>query len=233
MSEESIFVAALEKPRQPSARPIWRKPAAATSGSAAASRPCCSAHEQSGGLLDPPAVARGRARSTPSSRPPTSPGRLAPADRRGAGHAIGPYKLLRQIGEGGMGVVFLAEQEAPGPAQGGAQGHQAGDGHRAGRRPVRGRAPGAGADGPPNIARVFDAGTTDSGRPFFVMELVNGVPITEYCDRNRLTPERAAGAVRPGLPGDPARPPEGDHPPRHQAVERAGDARRTASRCPR
>ena len=85
----------------------------------------------------------------------------------------------------------------------------------------------------PNIARVLDAGTTDTGRPYFVMELVKGVPITEYCDRDRLSPRRAAGAVRPGLPGDPARPPEGDHPPRHQAVERPGDAATTASRCPR
>ena len=85
----------------------------------------------------------------------------------------------------------------------------------------------------PNIARVLDAGTTDTGRPYFVMELVNGVPITEYCDRQPPDAPRAAGAVRAGLPGDPARPPEGDHPPRHQAVERAGDARTTASRCPR
>ena len=78
----------------------------------------------------------------------------------------------------------------------------------------------------PNIAKVLDAGATDSGRPYFVMELVKGVPITEYCDRNRLTPAAAAGAVHPRLPGDPARAPEGDHPPRHQAVERAGDAGR-------
>ncbi len=77
-----------------------------------------------------------------------------------------------------------------------------------------------------NIARVLDAGTTESGRPYFVMELVHGVPITKYCDDNHLTPRAAAGAVRAGLPGDPARPPEGDHPPRHQAVQRHGHALR-------
>ena len=77
-----------------------------------------------------------------------------------------------------------------------------------------------------NIARVLDAGATESGRPYFVMELVHGVPITKYCDDNHLTPRAAAGAVRAGLPGDPARPPEGDHPPRHQAVQRHGHALR-------
>ena len=70
----------------------------------------------------------------------------------------------------------------------------------------------------PNIAKVLDAGTTDTGRPYFVMELVNGVPITEYCDEQHLTPRGAAGAVRPGLPGRAACPSKGDHPPRPQAV---------------
>ena len=55
------------------------------------------------------------------------------------------------------------------------------------------------------------------------MELVKGVPITEYCDDAPAHPERAVGAVRPCLPGDPARAPEGHHPPRHQALQRPGD----------
>ena len=69
----------------------------------------------------------------------------------------------------------------------------------------------------PNIAKVLDAGTTDSGRPYFVMELVKGVPITKYCDEKHLPLRAAAGAVRAGLPGGAACPSEGHHPPRHQA----------------
>ena len=74
----------------------------------------------------------------------------------------------------------------------------------------------------PNIARVLDAGTTEQGRPYFVMELVRGVPITEYCDTNKLSvPERldlfmqVCQAVQHAAP-------EGNHPSRYQAVERAG-----------
>ena len=65
------------------------------------------------------------------------------------------------------------------------------------------------------------------------MELVKGIPITEYCDQSQLTTRRAAGAVRHGLPGRAARPSEGDHPPRPQAVQRDGRRCTTACRCPR
>ena len=85
----------------------------------------------------------------------------------------------------------------------------------------------------PNIAKVLDGGTTEDGRPFFVMEYVKGVPITQYCDDARLSIRRAAGAVRAGLPGRPARPHQGDHPPRPEAVATSWSARTTASRCPR
>src|SRR5262249_31971802 len=102
----------------------------------------------------------------------------------------GPYKLLRQIGEGGMGTVFMAEQTEPV------------------RRTVASKVITPGMDSKhvlarfeqerqalalmdhPNIAKVLDAGTTESGRPYFVMELVHGVPITRYCDEQRLTPRQ-------------------------------------------
>jgi WD40 repeat protein/serine/threonine protein kinase len=104
----------------------------------------------------------------------------------GPGTTIGPFKLLEQIGEGGFGVVFMAEQ------------------HQPVRRKVALKVVKPGMDtrqvvarfeveqqalalmDHPNIARVFDAGVTATGRPFFVMELVRGVPITEFCDQNQV-----------------------------------------------
>ena len=70
-----------------------------------------------------------------------------------------------------------------------------------------------------NIASVFDGGTTEIGRPYFVMELVQGVPDHQVLRRQPPDAAGAAGVVRAGLPGDPARPSEGHHPPRHQAVQ--------------
>ena len=78
----------------------------------------------------------------------------------------------------------------------------------------------------PNIARALDAGATDSGRPYFVMELVRGVPITEYCDQNNLAVHERLDLFVHGLPRRAARAPKGDHPPGHQTFERAGDDER-------
>jgi serine/threonine protein kinase len=105
-----------------------------------------------------------------------------------SGTTIGPYKLMEQIGEGGFGLVFVAEQQRPV------------------RRKVALKIVKPGMDtrdviarfeverqalalmDHPNIARVFDAGTTESGRPYFVMELVKGIQIIEYCDQQQLNP---------------------------------------------
>jgi non-specific serine/threonine protein kinase/serine/threonine-protein kinase len=107
----------------------------------------------------------------------------------GPASTIGPYKLQRQIGEGGFGTVYMAEQEKPV------------------RRMVALKIIKPGMDTAqviarfeserqalaimdhPNIAKVHDAGATESGRPYFVMELVKGVPITEFCDANHSSVE--------------------------------------------
>jgi serine/threonine protein kinase/tetratricopeptide (TPR) repeat protein len=107
--------------------------------------------------------------------------------REGPGAAIGPYKLLEQIGEGGFGVVFMAEQHEPV------------------RRKVALKVLKPGMDSKqviarfeverqalalmdhPNIAKVLDAGQTAGGRPYFVMDLVRGLPVTEFCDQGQLT----------------------------------------------
>src|SRR5687767_9363032 len=129
-----------------------------------------------------------------------SPERPADADatverplREGPGTAIGPYKLLQQIGEGGMGVVFLAEQTRPVRRQVALKVIKAGMDTRQVVARFQSERQALALMDHPNIAKVFDAGATDSGRPYFVMELVKGVPITKYCDERRLTPRDRLG----------------------------------------
>ena len=103
------------------------------------------------------------------------------------GNQIGPYKLLEQIGEGGMGVVYLAEQREPVKRRVALKIIKPGmDSEQVLVRFEAERQALAMMDHP-NIAKVLDAGSTDSDRPYFVMELVKGVPITQFCDEGRLT----------------------------------------------
>ncbi len=112
-----------------------------------------------------------------------------PAERPGS--AIGPYRLLEVIGEGGMGVVFMAEQHEPVRRRVALKLVKPGMDSRQVVARFEAERQALALMDHPNIARVFDAGATPSGRPYFVMELVRGIPITDYCDRERLTiPER-------------------------------------------
>lgn len=104
-----------------------------------------------------------------------------------AGDRIGRYKLLQQIGEGGCGVVYMAEQEEPVRRRVALKVIKLGmDTKQVIARFEAERQALAMMDHP-NIARVLDAGATDSGRPFFVMELVKGLKITEFCDQKKLS----------------------------------------------
>jgi WD40 repeat protein/serine/threonine protein kinase len=144
------------------------------------------AHPDAGGFLDEPAAAPTATLSPPS--PLEAPGAM-----------IGPYKLREQIGEGGMGTVFVAEQLQPvrrkvalkiiKPGMDSAQVIARFEAERQALALMDHQ----------NIARVLDAGTTPPfppceggavGRPYFVMELVHGVPITTYCDANQFTPRQ-------------------------------------------
>jgi serine/threonine protein kinase/tetratricopeptide (TPR) repeat protein len=103
------------------------------------------------------------------------------------GSRIGRYKLLQLIGEGGFGSVFMAEQEHPVRRKVAIKIIKLGmDTKQVIARFEAERQALAMMDHP-NIARVLDAGATDTGQPYFVMELVRGVPITQYCDENKLT----------------------------------------------
>jgi eukaryotic-like serine/threonine-protein kinase len=102
------------------------------------------------------------------------------------GTQIGPYKLLEQIGEGGMGLVFVAEQERPVRRQVALKVIKPGMDTREVIARFEAERQALALFDHPHIARVLDAGATALGRPFFVMELVRGIPITDYCDRARL-----------------------------------------------
>ena len=103
---------------------------------------------------------------------------------------IGPYKLLEQIGEGGFGVVFLAEQTEPVRRKVALKVLKPGMDTRQVVARFEAERQALAIMDHPNIAKVFDGGATPSGRPYFVMELVKGVPITEFCDQNHLTPRQ-------------------------------------------
>jgi serine/threonine protein kinase len=103
------------------------------------------------------------------------------------GTIIGHYKILQQIGEGGMGVVFMAEQSEPIQRTVALKIIKPGMDTRQVIARFEAERQALAMMDHPNIAKVLDAGTTSNGRSFFVMELVKGVPITEYCDRQRLS----------------------------------------------
>ena len=133
------------------------------------------AYDLSASFLEAPAAAMGRTIDAP-----------APAERPGT--FIGPYKLMEQIGEGGMGLVFVAEQHHPVRRKVAVKVIKPGMDTREVIARFEAERQALALMDHPNIARVFDAGATESGRPYFVMELVRGVGITEFCDANRLTP---------------------------------------------
>jgi serine/threonine protein kinase len=118
----------------------------------------------------------------------TNPRRSLPgaADAVDPPDQIGPYKILQVLGEGGMGVVYMAEQREPFERRVALKVIKLGMDTKEiiARFEVERQA--LAVMDHPSIARVFDAGATDSGRPYFAMELVHGVPITAYCDRERL-----------------------------------------------
>jgi eukaryotic-like serine/threonine-protein kinase len=113
---------------------------------------------------------------------------FAPAVLEGAGTQIGTYKLVEKIGEGGFGIVFVAEQQQPVRRLVALKIVKPGMDTREVVARFEAERQALAMMDHPNIAHVFDGGTTESGRPYFVMELVKGVPITHYCDEQQLTP---------------------------------------------
>src|SRR5438270_1410166 len=138
-------------------------------------RELLSCHEGSQGLLDAPPPGLGCSADMP-------------ATSEQPGTVIGPYKLLQQIGEGGMGNVYMAQQSRPVQRKVALKVIKPGMDTRQVIARFEAERQALAMMDHVNIARVLDAGATEFGRPYFVMELIHGVPITKYCDENRLTP---------------------------------------------
>jgi WD40 repeat protein len=114
--------------------------------------------------------------------------RLALPDQ--TGQKIGRYKLLQQIGEGGCGVVYMAEQNDPVRRRVALKVIKLGMDTKSVIARFEAERQALALMDHPNIAKVLDAGATETGRPYFVMELVRGIPINRYCDEGNLTTEQ-------------------------------------------
>ena len=172
----AVFTEALRLPREERARYLSE----ACEGDAEFRRrveALLQAYEQAGNFLGRPAADR------PAKAAQSFPAGEKPGDR------IGHYRLLQQIGEGGCGVVYMAEQEEPVRRRVALKIIKPGMDTKSVIARFEAERQALALMDHPNIAKVFDAGATQSGRPYFVMELVRGVKITEYCDQHSLTTE--------------------------------------------
>jgi serine/threonine protein kinase len=176
MDEEAIFTTALELDSSEERAAFLDQACAGDAHLRRQVEELLGAHGQAGRFLDKAAAAWNA--HLPTMDPPSS------AERPGT--VIGPYKLLEQIGEGGMGLVFMAEQTQPVRRKVALKVLKPGMETRQVIARFEAERQALALMDHPHIAKVFDAGVTASGRPYFVMELVRGVPITEYSDQRRL-----------------------------------------------
>ena len=182
MNEESLFVAALEQPTAPQRQDFLDEACAGDVALRERVERLLAAHVKTLGILDQP------------PRPPEWPELTAGSAGGGfpaaecAGTVIaGRYTLVEEIGAGGMGTVWKAEQTQPVRRTVALKLIKAGMDSRSVLTRFEAERQALALMEHPNIARVLDGGTTESGRPFFVMEYVSGVPFTRYCDDARLT----------------------------------------------
>jgi len=192
-SEKSIFLEALDRD-QPERAAYLREACGNDPRLRSAVEQLLAAHERSDGPLDhiPEAVNPLRCRLEVAEGIRTGAlAAVASSDPRAAarplGALIGPYKLLEMIGEGGFGLVYVAEQQQPVRRRVALKLIKPGMDSREVTARFEAERQALAMMDHPNIAHVFDAGATREGQPYFVMELVRGIPLTHYCDSNRLT----------------------------------------------
>ncbi len=173
---ESIFFAALEK-RSLAERAAYLDEVCAGNDELRSSvERMLAAQAEAGGFLERPAPLPGDTIERPGLEQP--------------GTLIGPYKLIEEIGEGGMGAVWMAQQTEPVKRLVALKLIKLGMDSRQVIARFEAERQALALMDHPHIAKVLDAGTTEAGRPYFVMELVKGLPITKYCDEHRLTPRQ-------------------------------------------
>jgi serine/threonine protein kinase/WD40 repeat protein len=174
MSERTVFLAALDIDDAAERSAYLDRACAGDPALRAQVEQLLAEHERPGIFMDRPAP--DRLAATMDHRPPAE----------GPGTLIGPYRLMEQIGEGGMGLVFVAEQQHPVRRRVALKLIKPGMDTREVVARFEAERQALALMEHPHIARVLDAGVTDRGRPFFVMELVRGIPVTDYCDQGRL-----------------------------------------------
>ena len=154
------------------------------------------AHDDAGGFLADSPPGMGATADMPSpGRTATFGDSSATADFAGRDEHVGAvlggkYKLIEAIGEGGMGSVYMAQQTEPVKRAVAVKVIKAGMDSKAVLARFEAERQALAMMDHPNIAKVLDAGTTENGRPYFVMELVKGAPITQFCDERKLTPRQ-------------------------------------------
>jgi serine/threonine protein kinase/WD40 repeat protein/Tfp pilus assembly protein PilF len=180
MSERDIFIAALQIEDPAQRQAYLDEVCAGDVGLRKQVDDLLRLYEGAGSFLQRPAAESPATGAFPGAAEASSS-----SERSGA--SIGPYKLLQTIGEGGMGVVWMAEQTEPVQRKVALKIVKAGMDTRHVIARFEAERQALALMDHPNITKVLDAGATAAGLPFFVMELVKGVPITRYCDEHRLT----------------------------------------------
>jgi serine/threonine protein kinase/WD40 repeat protein len=186
MQEQSLFIEALEI-EDPTKRTAFLDRACATDPILRQRlERLLQRHGQADSFLESPAA---NLPCPPPTRGVSGEGEISTIDNtivERPGAIIGPYKVMEQIGEGGMGLVFVAEQQYPVRRKVALKLIKPGMDSRQVIARFEAERQALALMDHPNIAKVLDGGATASGRPYFVMELVKGVPITEYCDQNQV-----------------------------------------------
>jgi serine/threonine protein kinase/tetratricopeptide (TPR) repeat protein len=207
---KAVFLAAAESPDEVAREACLERECGPDAELRARVEALLAAHDQPGGLVPeptalPPGVpstvaflpgAPGTATHAPHDPDATTgperslPGGALPSRTEGIGSILeGRYTLIELIGEGGMGSVYLARQTEPVKRQVAVKLIKSGMDSKQVLARFEAERQALALMDHPNIARVYDGGTTPTGQPFFVMELVRGVAITQYCDERRLTPK--------------------------------------------